>query len=245
MFIDTSYDFRADAAGKDPDAHSPTLRRYHRFLWSKPLPSGRPFDLSDTVPGVYLYHHSELGQFFLSSDSVIPTYTRRLRHTEFFSEEENAGFQSISYTIGGMMVFPGNRIDGKYTINVARGFNSRIADRMDLTLECVRRHYLGENSPLRDVLSRYREFFALFDDFRGYVDFFLLQDLVNDNRGEVNFLIPFNDFKPPSTPRDKAEYVAYRNRTIEFINSRNRRIDKYATSVTPAFVKDRPPQIST
>jgi len=88
--------------------------------------SGRPFDLSDTVPRVYLYHHSELGQFFLSSDSVIPTYTRRLRHiTEFFSEEENARFQSISYTIGGMMVFPGNRIDGKYTINVARGFNSR------------------------------------------------------------------------------------------------------------------------
>ena len=237
MFIDTSFDFRADLHGKDPDAHSPTLRRYHRFLWSKPLPSGRPFDLSDTDPHVYLYHHSELGRFFLSSDSVIPTYTRRLKHiTALFPEEENKAFESISYTIGGMMVFPGNRIDGKYTINVARGFNSKIADRMDLTLECIRRHYLGENSPLRDVLARYREYFALFDDFRGYVDFFLLQDLVNDNRGKVNFHMPFDDFKPPSTPRDKAAYVAYRNRAVEFINSRNRRIDKYATSVTPAVV---------
>ena len=51
------------------------------------------------------------------------------------------------------MVFPGNRIDGKYTINVARGLNKKIADRMDLTLECIRRHYLGEDSPLRDVLG--------------------------------------------------------------------------------------------
>ena len=36
---------------------------------------------------------------------------------------------------GGMMVFPGNRIDGKQTINGARGFNRKIADGFDLTLE--------------------------------------------------------------------------------------------------------------
>jgi hypothetical protein len=132
-----------------------------------------------------------------------------------------------------MMVFPGNQIDGRCTINVAKGFNSRIADRMDLTLECIRRHYLSEDSPLRNVLGRYREFFALFDDFTGYVDFFLLQDLVKDNRGEVNFLTPFDNFKTPSRPRTKDAYVAYRDRTIEFIKSRNQRIDKYAASVTP------------
>ena len=40
MLIDTSFDFRTDASGKDPDAYSPTLRQYHRLLWSKPLPSG-------------------------------------------------------------------------------------------------------------------------------------------------------------------------------------------------------------
>ena len=235
MVIDTSFDFRDDANGKDPDAHSPTLRRYHRFLWSKPLPSGRSFELSDTERRHYLHHDSELGQFSLSSDSVIPTYTRLLKAiTELFPEEERSEFESISYTIGGMMVFPGNRIDGKYTINVARGLNKKIADRMDLTLECIRRHYLGEDSPLRDVLGRYREYFALFNDFRGYVDFFLLQDLVDNSRGEVNFLMPFDNFKPPSTPRDKAAYAAYRNRTIEFIESRNRRIEKYAASVTSA-----------
>jgi integrase len=41
--IDTTFDFRSDTPpGLDPDTYSPTLRRYHRLLWSKPLPSGVP-----------------------------------------------------------------------------------------------------------------------------------------------------------------------------------------------------------
>jgi len=39
--IDITFDFRSDTPGypkKDPDALSPTLRRYHKLLWSKPLP---------------------------------------------------------------------------------------------------------------------------------------------------------------------------------------------------------------
>ena len=67
MLIDTSFDFRTDASGKDPDAYSPTLRLYHKLLWSKALPSGRLFDLDDTVRRVYLHHSSELGEFFLCS----------------------------------------------------------------------------------------------------------------------------------------------------------------------------------
>ena len=58
MLIDTSFDFRVDARGKDPDSHSPTLRKYHKRLWSRPLPSGVPFELRDTTRGVYLHHRS-------------------------------------------------------------------------------------------------------------------------------------------------------------------------------------------
>ena len=202
MLIDTSFDFRTDAFGKDPDAHSPTLRLYHKLLWSKALPSGRLFSLDDSVRGVYLHHGSELGEFFLSSDSVIPTFTKwdSARHiTELFSEEENEAFRTTGYTIGGMMVFPGNRIDGKQTINGARGFNRKIADRFDLTLECIRRHYLGQRSPLGETLVRYRDFFALFDDFNA-----------------------------PSVPRDGDTYKKYRRLSIEFIKARNCRIDRYA-----------------
>ena len=76
MRIDTSFDFRTDASGRDPDAYSATLRRYHQLLWSKPLPGGAMFDLDITTPGAYLHPRSDLGEFFLASDSVIPSFTR-------------------------------------------------------------------------------------------------------------------------------------------------------------------------
>jgi hypothetical protein len=71
--IDIAFDFRSDTPpGKDPDDCSPTLRRYHKLLWSKKLPSGADFTLDDSGPN-YLYHRSdELGEFFLSSDAVVP-----------------------------------------------------------------------------------------------------------------------------------------------------------------------------
>ena len=231
MIIDTSFDFRTDARGKDPDAYSPTLRQYHRLLWSKPLPTGRPFDLSDTRPNTYLHHNSELGEFFLSSDSVIPTFTRwnSMKHvTGLFPEEENEAFRTIGYTIGGMMIFPANRVDGKHTINVMRGFTRQIADRFDLTLECIRRHYLRQSSPLGETLARYNAFFALFGDFGGYVDFFLLQDLVSADCLAVNFFMPFDDFSTPSVPKDRDSYEEYRRRSVAFVRARNLRIEQHA-----------------
>ena len=73
-WIDTTFDFRSDADGGDPDRTSPTLRRYHQILWSKDLPCGRRFDLDTTTEWEYLHHRSDLGEFFLSSDAVIATY---------------------------------------------------------------------------------------------------------------------------------------------------------------------------
>lgn len=222
--IDTTFDFRTDAGGKDPDTYSPTLRRYHKLLWSKPLPSGQLFLLDDTTPGVYLHHRSDLGEFFLSSDSVIATFISLRSITEHFPEADNETFRTTAYTIGGMMVFPGNQIDGKQTINQARGFNRKIADRMDLTLECIRRHYRGESSPHGDTLGRYGDFFALFGDFRGYAGFFLLQDLVTDDYAAIKFFMPFDDFRTSSVPREVDTYKEYRRLSIEFIEARNRRI---------------------
>ncbi len=224
--IDIGFDFRTDAGGRDPDSHSPTLRSYHRLLWSKPLPSGEFFDLSDTSGGVYLHHRSALGEFFLSSDSVMQTFTRwpALRPiTGQLPESDNEAFMTIAYTIGATMVFPGNQVDRKWTINQARGCNRSISDRFDLTLECIRRHYSDRGSPLSSTLSRYSDFFALFDDFRGYVSFFLLDDLVNDDLS-VRFFMPFDDFAPPSVPKDVGTYKEYRRRSIQLIEARNHRI---------------------
>jgi hypothetical protein len=227
MTIEVAFDFRTDSRGKDPDTHSPTLRRYHRLLWSKRLPGGASFDLSVTTPRAYLHHRSALGEFFLSSDSVMQTFTRWFRLkpiTEQLPVAENEAFMAISYTIGGMMVFPANRVDGKQTINGARGCNRLIADRFDLTVECIRRHYSDEDSPLAATLSRYADFFALFNDFRGYVSFFLLDDLVRDD-SSVRFFMSFDDFQTSPLPHDVGTYAEYRRQSIEFIHARNRRIE--------------------
>lgn len=227
--IDVAFDFRSDTPGyprMDPDTRSPTLRRYHKLLWSKPLPSGAMFDLVDTTPRVYLHHCSDLGEFCLASDSVIPTF-RKEPHIARINEqwpEDFATFMTVGYTIGAMMLFPGNRVGRKMTINGARGFHPRIKDRFDLTVECIRRHYADECSPLGETLKRYADFFSLFGDFRGYVEFFLLQDLVTEDCSAVKFFTPFEDFKTKPVPASVDAYRAYRQLAIEFIEARNHRI---------------------
>lgn len=225
--IDIEFDFRTDTPpGKDPDARSPTLRRYHKLLWSKPLPNGGMFDLDDTTRGEYLHHKSELGEYHLTSDAVIPSFrwAPMVQDVSKVPRQELEEFLRIGYTIGGMMLFPGNCIDRKMPINPARGCHPRIKDRFDLTLECIRRHYCGETSPLSVVLALYADFFGLFGDFQGYVEFFLLQDAVTVDREAVIFSAPFEDFTTSPIPQTLDEYREYRHRAITFLEARNRRI---------------------
>ena len=105
--------------------------------------------------------------------------------------------------------------------------NKQIADRFDLTLECIRRYYLGETSPLEEALDSYASFFALFEDFKGYTDFFLLQDLVSEDASRVEFLIEFEDFNGSPFARTVEEYQTYREKGINFVRSRNRRMAEY------------------
>ena len=124
--IDITYDFRTDTPpGEDPDKRSRTLRRYHKLLWSKPLPCGEILELDDTARGHYLLHRSdELREFSLSSDGVVASFRYLAMVQE--EEEELREFLHIGYTIGGMMLWPGNKVDGKMTINGERGFNHKI-----------------------------------------------------------------------------------------------------------------------
>ena len=224
--IDTDFNVYSDADGGDPDSTSATLRRYHKILWSKALPNGKPFDLSDDKKGVYLYHKSELGEFFLGSDAITHSYkTHKQKHwlTKQIPNEVDEIFDAGS-TIGGYIVFPNNRIDGAYTINQARGVNSLIDDRFDLTLECIRLFYLGKKSPLYETLLRYKNFFDLFDDFIGYVHFFLLEDLI-DEKQKIKFYLPFDNFETRPTFSNTDEYLLYKNNVMAFVKSRNKRIE--------------------
>ena len=225
--IDVTFDFRTDCGGRDPDVGSPTLLRYHKLLWSKPLPSGEMFALDDTRRGAYLFHESDLGRFFLASDSVVPSF--QYKPMVKAEREQLDEFLCIGYTMGGMMLWPGDRRDGKMTINGYRGFHPRIRDRFDLTLECVRRYYLGEWSPMKDCLTGYADFFKLFGGFPGFIEFFLLQDAVSEDVTSVNFCTPFEDFATPAIPQTMDEYREYRRRAIAFIEARNRRILRYCS----------------
>jgi hypothetical protein len=233
MQIDTSFDFRTEIApGRDPDACSPTLRCYHKLLWSKALPDGRDFTLSDASWAQYLHHSSDLGEFRMTSDTIAATYTLRQnpavrRILVAFPEEDHAAFRAKAYTIAGFLIFPANT-PGRTgrTINQDRGCDPRISDRIDLTLECIRRHYLGQQSPLASTLARYAEFFALFGGFSDYVDFFLLNDLVSHDASTVRFLLPLN-FDASGLPEDADAYRAYREGMLAFLDARSRRVEAY------------------
>lgn len=77
---------------------------------------------------------------------------------------------------------------------------------------------------MSEVLNRYRDFFGLFGDFRGYVDHFLLQDLVTPDCGAVHLFHPNENFTTPAVPETRDAYLEYKNRSIDFIQARNARI---------------------
>lgn len=222
--IDTTFDFNSDSGGKDPDKYSPTLLKYQQLLWSKELPTGGHFDLAPERH--HLEHNSSLGDFFLTSDAFTTRLRKRAARVIREIPDDELPYWP-GYTVGSAIIFPGNRIDGMMTINGARGFLAKIADRPDLTLECIRRHYLGAHpNPLGKVLLRYTDFFALFGDFKGYVEFFLLQDLLEDDGQTIRFFHAFDDFKTPAVPKNKDEYLSYLQASNDFIRARNSRIDR-------------------
>ena len=235
MIIDVNFNFYLDTPkGKDPDSYSDTLRRYHKLLWNKPLPNGTLFNLDLKTPKI-LHHKSQLGEFYLSSDSLAHDYSK-WKSTEHIIKKipktEIENFFNLGCTIGGYTIFPSNRVDKQMTINGSRGINKKIKDRFDLTLECIRRFYLNEDSPLLETLSRYEDFFKLFDDFKGYVDFFLFQDLVQSNYSSINYFLPSNNFNNSPIPNDIQEYKVFRKNMTEFINKRSKRIFEYSKNLS-------------
>tara|TARA_B110000902_G_C14115736_1_gene516159 strand:+ start:232 stop:939 length:708 start_codon:yes stop_codon:yes gene_type:complete len=222
--IDIEYDYRLDSKCGDPDTDSPKLYEIQSLLWNKEISKNIILNLSilSKSYGRLILKNNLTDN--LSSDRMCPHYVGKFngKFDGWLSDFERIKFQQKVRTIGGHIVFPAHRKDG-FTINQARGVNRKISDRFDLTLECFRRFYVNEESPLTITLKRYSEFFKLFRDFKGYTDFFMLQDFIKNN-GEVKFLLPFDGFNRSALPENKVEYVNYMNSTIELIDKRNERI---------------------
>jgi hypothetical protein len=233
LSIDTTFNFYSDSGGKDPDSHSPTLKKYHKLLWRKALPNGEIFKLSDTDSNSYLTYKFGREEIVLSSDSISNSYRDKKSISSILKDltSEVEKFRNIGSTIGGYILFPAKKIEGKMTINGARGFNQKIADRFDLTLECIRLHYLGKPNPLQEVLDQNSSFFKLFESFAGYVDFFLLQDLVDANYESTNLFIPIKQiFESTPLPASKEEYLQYMKSSTRFTAMRNERIKAWSLS---------------
>lgn len=82
------------------------------------------------------------------------------------------------------------------------------------------------------MFSRYPEFFELFGDFRGYVDFWLLQDLVSSDYDAVRFLLPFDEFETV-VARDVAEFDRYRVASLAFCAARGEQMVRWAQEGQP------------
>jgi len=70
---------------------------------------------------------------------------------------------------------------------------------------------------------RYKSFFDLFETFSAYVQFFLLNDLIDENQN-IKFYLPFGGFKTYPSFSGVEEYLIYKTNVTAFIKSRNQRI---------------------
>ena len=245
--IDVNFDFTTDtkgfwdgfwerndglgAGGADPDSKSKTLRLYCQLLWSKPLPNGEVMELEDGKSKFYL----RWKYFYFSNDSITASF-RYYRNKAFLEKVKNSvgnyhqyveSYLHKLYQIGGEVILPSSVMG----INQTRRFKSEIRDRWDLTLECIRRHYNGEDSPLKDVLDRNKSFFDLFVDFKGYVDFFFFQDCVDETYSKVNLWLETPLFIKNPIPKTVEDYREFINKEIDFVERRNRRIKDYIANV--------------
>ena len=248
--FDTSYDYKSDKPARtrpDADRDSRQLRLDHQLLWTKKLNSGvlfAPAPPARRQDGYLIFTDDSGDRHWYGSDAITNSYTRWSRPVPLanaissLNEEQRSRYLDQPYTIGSAMIWPVRSKD-RPTMNTARGFGRTgrlIADRMDLTLECIRRHYAGEaESPLADVIDAYEDFFALFEGFMEFVDFFHLQDLVAPDYNEVHFFLPFMNFDRSGTPSTIEEYVTYREATLDFIAGRQRRMAKWVAENHPGM----------
>lgn len=227
FFWDKFWDNKMGHVFVDPDKYSTTLKYYHQILWSKQLPCGDFLDLQIGTKTEYLtWKNFRFGSDSLSTsfrykkyEYMITKLMNSLPNYKIFIEN----YTHLSYTIGGFMIFPKKT----WSINQARGCNPYIIDRFDLTLDCIRKYYNNENSPLFTTLKNNKNFFDLFIDFQGFVDFFFLQDLVSNDYNTIIFWLGNGINEKYPFPKTVDEYLLWINNQLTFIDKRNKRIANY------------------
>lgn len=245
--IDVKKRHNENYTGKqDPDKLSESLREYHACLFENRKIKSCSFTIKTNKPNHIIFNNGKI-EIIFTPDSITNIFQLSNRKWKSKSEKEilkdycnqdkkikelTDEFNTIDYTIGSSIVFP-IRINGESignTLNRARGVLYKIHDRIDYTLECIKRYFEGntEDNPLKNSLSKNKEFFDLFYGFEEYVDFFMLNDLIDEN-GNVKSLCNEIDFNKPF-PETLEDYQTYIRKTNEFIKARNKRIKEWCES---------------
>ncbi len=210
--------------GGDPDSLSKNLQLYHQTVWSRKLPCGETMALQRGTGPNYLTWKD----FRFGSDSIVVSF-RYEKYRYMLDEVQKVvpnymafveTYLHRAYTIGGMMIFPKHA----GSINQAKGTSPKLRDRWDLTLECIRRYYCNEDSPISKTLARDKDFFDLFVDFKGFVDYFFLQDCVSPDYSSVKIWVGNAEFTEEPLPKTVDEYLLWISLQMDFLEKRNKRI---------------------
>ena len=253
----------------DPDQKSKKLYRLHEFLCNLQglkvsIPKDNNCELviddknirlsSDSIMSIYWhwsgkrYPYKQMQEIIESISSELQKENENNKHDNHFKEFIKSYLQKAN-TIGGFVVFPKHYLP---TVNTDRGRSGKIRDRFDLTLECIRRYYNNEESPLFDILKKDEDFFDLFrkgkSGFENYAKFFCLNgsyngkhnwitedcsavyDLMSEN-GEQTLLkegwpekiLPF-DYT--SEEEKVAKWWTFYRNIMDRLNARNKQIEK-------------------
>lgn len=249
--IDASFDFTTEefwdgfwenrnglgGLNKDPDRYSFELAEVHAFLWSRKtgnkqnpdtglkLEKNSDNSLTDKNSGIVFSSDTLVNGYRwkrLLDNGVIPALIKDygLQHYRAIQER----FTHKAYTVGGMIIFPRRSA----SINNTR-VNNLISDRVDLTVEWIRRFFFKEKTDYSDVLEKNKDFFDLFgqgkEGFKAYIDFFFLNDLVSADYERVYSFFGPNDFSRQNAyPETTQEWRQWHALATEFLTARNDRI---------------------
>ena len=95
--------------------------------------------------------------------------------------------------------------------------------------------YNNDDSPLYNALCADKAFFDLFVDFKGYIDFFYLNDCVSADYQKVDIWLDNSDFSISPLPQTVEDYLMLIDKQLLFLEARNERIrravqeDQYGT----------------
>jgi hypothetical protein len=209
------YNYWTDGYGKsDADFHNPFLAIAMGELYGR-----KGFDFGKGR-GIFFdsdkkNHYRADG--YSSYTSLTTNYITRMEAFRPKAVENNRELANRCYflagTIAGEWFFPSCKLDGN-TMNQVRA-TPPVYDMVYPALESIRKFYENESGyyDLKHAIERYAYFFNSFESFDEYVEYNFMQDY---------------ELLPKKFPTNENELVEFWKRSVEFMESRARRIEEYA-----------------